>query len=81
FFRLDVIIAIVVAGLMVGFFTDKPAIGQFDYMAAALSGIMLFAAGLALAGFPESLLSPMVIMSAGGLMGCVGYHLYKEHMR
>lgn len=74
---LDIAIAVFVAANMVHLVTGEKAIGQLDYLCASFGGIILFACGLAL--LPIQLpFPPMFVLMAGGIIGCCGYHTYKE---
>lgn len=78
-FLLDLGFAVIVAALTVKIFTGEPVWGQFDYLVAAVAGIIIFAIGLALIGAPNLSIPPMFVLMGGGVLGCSGFHFYKEY--
>jgi len=78
-FLFDLAIAVIVAASTVKLFTGEPVWGQFDYLGASVAGILIFAIGLALISPSYVTIPPMFVLMGGGVLGCSGFHFYKEY--
>ena len=78
-FLFDFFIAVIFASFIVKIFTGEPVWGQFDYLGAAIVGIIVFAVSLAFTGATPSYFPPTLVLMTGSLLGCSAYHFYKEY--
>ncbi len=76
FFIISVVVALVVAASMVQTFTGESILGQFDYLAASIVGILIFVILSIFLGISSN---SLLLFMTGGIVGCSAYHFYKEH--